>query len=331
MTAPVGRWNPPRAPDLSGPYTPNVRLDDAELWEIPDGRGPEDVAIDAEGRVYTGLDDGRILRFPPDGGPPAVVADVGGRPLGIELDADGRLVVCDSREGRLLRVDPASGATQTLVEEFEGRHLAFVNNATIAADGRIWFSESTASLRQDDFRTAFVLHTSDGSVFVHDPRTGETERILSDLYFANGVALSADDSFLVVAETARYQLTRFWLSGDRVGQREVLVGNLPGFPDNVSLGAGGVFWVALANRRDPNADRILPYPALRRVLSRLPDRFLPEPDTSPIVLGVDADGNVVENLQGEGATFGFATGAREHDGWLYVGSLTARHLARVRL
>ncbi|MGH3441442.1 MAG: hypothetical protein ACRDUY_05250 [Nitriliruptorales bacterium] len=171
MTASVGRWSPPPAPELSGPYTPNVRLDDAELWELPDGHGPEDVAIDADGSVYTGLDDGRILRFPPDGGPPAAVADVGGRPLGLEVDAEGRLV-CDSRDGRLLRVDPVSGATETLVEEVEGRHLAFVNNATIAADGRICFSESTASLRQDDFRTAFVFHTCDGSVFVHDPGRG---------------------------------------------------------------------------------------------------------------------------------------------------------------
>ena len=76
-------WSPPTAPKLTGAYESNDRLARATLLGVS-GSGPEDVAIDASERIFTGLDNGAILeldlsrniRF---------VADVGGRPLGIEL------------------------------------------------------------------------------------------------------------------------------------------------------------------------------------------------------------------------------------------------------
>ena len=37
-----------------------------EVTVIPvNGHGPEDVVVDGEGRIYTGVDDGRILRAVP--------------------------------------------------------------------------------------------------------------------------------------------------------------------------------------------------------------------------------------------------------------------------
>ena len=70
--------------------------------------------------------DGRILRLGRDGRQ-VQVADTGGRPLGIEIDPDGGLVVCDCIRG-LLQVDPATGAVDVLVDQFEGQRLKFCNN-----------------------------------------------------------------------------------------------------------------------------------------------------------------------------------------------------------
>src|SRR5688572_11185966 len=109
----LGAWRPPTGPRLEGALAPNQALSSAALWPVLDGVGPEDVAVDAQGRAYSGLADGRILRWPAGGGTPTVVASTGGRPLGIEADRDGSLVVCDARRG-LLRVRPDAGDSDSV-------------------------------------------------------------------------------------------------------------------------------------------------------------------------------------------------------------------------
>ncbi len=70
------------------------------------------------------------------------------------------------------------------------------------------------------------------------------------MYFANGVALSENEDFVLVCESARYRITRFWLSGPNKGSSDVFVDNLPGFPDGVSSDNRGTFWVALFTVRN---------------------------------------------------------------------------------
>ncbi len=48
--------------------------------EVEVGEGPEDVLVDASGRVCTGLADGRIVRLAGPGQAPETVARVPGRP-----------------------------------------------------------------------------------------------------------------------------------------------------------------------------------------------------------------------------------------------------------
>lgn len=324
------RWVPPAAPALRGVYAPNRALDVVERFAIPDGHGPEDVVLDADGQLYTGVDDGRILRLRPGAGrPPSVVSHTYGRPLGLELDAEGRLIVCDADRG-LLRVDPEDGTVEVLVSEHQGQALRHCDNAAVARDGTIYFSDSTVRFGFDEWRRAIWSHRADGRLYAHDPVSGETRLLLEDLVFANGVALSRDESFLVVAETGAYRLTRYWLAGPRAGTREVLIDNLPGFPDNVTTNGRGVFWVALPSPRQRRVDALLPWPRVRELIDRLPDRFQPEPVRYGFVLGIDEDGEVVHNLQGPSATYSVITGVREHDGWLYLGSLDERAVARVR-
>lgn len=324
-----GRFDPRPPPDLTGPYAENHRLDAAERWPLP-GVGPEDVAFDDDGNAYTGVDDGRILRVPPGGGDPETVARTDGRPLGVEADRDGTLVVCDAYRG-LLRVDVRSGGVDVLVQRFEGRPLLHCDNATIASDGTIYFSDATRRWQLHEHRQPFLEHDHTGRVLAYEPGTGETRLVLDDLYFSNGVALSRDEDFLVAAETARYQVTRLWLRGERAGQRELLIDNLPGMPDNVTANGRGIFWVALVRRRNPALDRALPRPWLRRLLQRVPAGLQPEPDRRGIAVAVDEQGRVVDNLQSPSGAVHDLTGVREHDGRLYVGSLEMDAIVRVRL
>lgn len=322
-------WRPPPAPALSGPYAPNRHLDGVERWAVP-GTGPEDVAVAPDGTVYTGLADGRVLALRP-GRTPREVAATHGRPLGVEVDVDGTLVVCDAVRG-LLRVDPTTGAVDVLVAEVAGRPLRFVNNATITPDGRVWFTESSSRLGLAHWRGAILEHRPSGAVLGFDPETRSVEVVADGLVFANGVTVAPGGEALLVAETARYRILRVPLSGPQQGRATTFVDNLPGSPDNLSTGPDGTVWAAIPSTRVPALDRLLPLPGvLRKLVWALPERLTPAPVPIAFVLGFDDGGAMTHNLQGDPSRFRFVTGVREHDGWLYLGSLVEDAVGRVRL
>jgi sugar lactone lactonase YvrE len=321
-------WRPPAIPDRARARSGPRPLPPLRRLEV-DGTAPEDVVVDEAGRVVTGVDDGRVLRVGPDGRG-EVVADTGGRPLGIELLGDGRLLVCDARRG-LLAVDPEGGAVEVLVDRVAGEPMRFCNNAAVAADGTVYFSDSSRRFGIDHWRADLLEHSGTGRLLRRGPG-GAVEVLLDGLQFANGVALAADESFVAVAETGAYRLTRLWLAGERAGRADLLADNLPGFPDNLSTGAGGLIWVALGSPRNPLLDRLhRRHPALRRAVWALPERLLPKPVRTLWVLAVDAGGAVVHDLQGPGDDYTMVTGVREHAGRLYLGSLAERAVAVLAL
>jgi sugar lactone lactonase YvrE len=319
-------WAPPTSPGLTGPWEPNHALAGLELLPVP-GTGPEDVAILPEGDLVTGLDDGRICRLSPDGRRIEVIADTGGRPLGIEVRDDGTLAVCDAKRGLLL-VDPGTGTHEVLVDELDGRALAFTNNAAVHPDGSILFSDSSTRFGIDHFKADLLEHSRTGRLLRW--RDGEVDVVADGFAFANGVALTHDGDAVLVAETAAYRISRLWLDGDRAGEREVLVDNLPAFPDNLSTGPDGTVWAALPSTRNRTLDLLLPRPpVLRKAVWALPEALHPKEKRLTFVAGLSADGPVTHNLQAPGDRYHYVTGVREHDGMLYLGSLVEGAIARV--
>ncbi len=322
------RWAPPRSPGRRGAWRENAALAGLELLPIP-GAGPEDVAILPDGDLVTGLLDGRICRLTPDGRRIEIVADTGGRPLGIEVRDDGRLVVCDAARGLLL-VDPTSGAVDVLADRYEGRPFRFTNNAALHPDGSILFSDSSQRFGIEHFKADVLEHSATGRLLRW--RDGEVEVVADGLAFANGVALTDGGAAVWVAETAAYRISRVWLAGPRAGQREVVVDNLPAFPDNLSTGPDGTVWVALPSTRVGILDALLPRPpVLRKVVWALPDALQPQEKRLTFVAGFSADGALTHNLQGPGDRFHYVTGVRVHDGMLYLGSLVETAVARIPL
>jgi sugar lactone lactonase YvrE len=313
-------WTPPASPEPTEASRP---LPPLRIIEI-NGTGPEDVVVDAEGRIVTGVDDGRILRISPDGRYVETVADTGGRPLGIELDPAGGLIVCDTQRG-LLRVDGAD--VETLVD---ARDMLFCNNAAVAADGTIYFSDSSRRFGLEHWRADILEHSGTGRLFRRDP-DGRVELLLDGLQFANGVALAADSSFVAVAQTGAYSVRRLWLTGDRAGQTDDLIDNLPGFPDNIALGEDGLIWITVASPRNPLVDRLGRFPAVRRAVWAMPERLQPAPAHTVWVMAVDTDGRVVHDLRGESERFHMVTGVRQRGDQVYLGSLVGRTIGVLTL
>ncbi|WP_433291974.1 SMP-30/gluconolactonase/LRE family protein [Actinoplanes sp. CA-030573] len=274
------------------------------------GYGAEDVLVGPGGEIYTGTEDGIVHRIDPGTGAVKAVADTGGRPLGIELLPDGRLLVCDARRG-LLAVDPAGGAIEQLAGD-----MMFCNNAAVAGDGTIYFSDSSTVHPIAEWRAEVVEVTRTGRLLRRDPG-GKVEVLQDGLAFANGVALA--DEFVAVAETATRTVVRHWLSD---GRRDFLVTDLPGYPDNISRGSDGLIWVTIASPRDPLVERIQRGPLwVRRAVTRIPQGLQPAPKRTVRVQAYAADGTLVHDLGAEAAGFHMVTGVREHDGDVWLGSL----------
>lgn len=313
------RWTPPPAlrrarETRSTPPLPTVRR-----LELP-AAGPEDVVRAPDGRILAGTGDGAIHSIDPVTGDVRLLVHTGGRPLGLHADPDGTVLICDFERG-LLELRP-DGTLEVLVDEFEGAPLPFASNVVRDPDGTIYFSSSSSRFALDQYMGDLMEHSGTGRLFRRDP-SGKVDVLLDGLHFANGVVLAPDRSCVVVAETGGYRLTRHWLTGPKAGTRDLLIENLPGFPDNLGLGSDGLIWITLPAARNPILDRLLPLPGiLRRIAWLLPDRLQPKPAKTIWVLAIDFAGNVVHDLQTEGTNFAMVTGVVEHEGTLYLGSLT---------
>jgi sugar lactone lactonase YvrE len=330
-------WTPPPAPALTTQYQQNSLLSPTERLSLGTGTpnpgagfGPEDVALDAEGRIYTGLDDGRIMRLQADGTKPEVFSNTHGRPLGLAFDPSGNLIVADAIKGLLAIA--RDGSVIVLATEADGVPFGCTNDLDVATDGTIYFTDASSKFPLTNFTEDILEHGPNGRFFAYDPKTKTTRTLLRDLCFANGVAISPDQSFALVVETGSYRLHRFWLKGTNQGKSETFIDNLPGFPDGLSSNGKDKFWVAMVTPRDAALDKLLPHPFLRKVVARLPKFLQPAPKRYSFVLGLDEDGRVIDNLQnGSPDCFAEIANVVERHGTLYFGSIGESSVGRYRL
>ena len=322
-------WTPPAAPELAGVYAQNSELAKIERLHV-DGFAPEDVAIDSQDRIYCGTEDGRIFRFQADGARPEVFARTKGRPLGLKFDHDENLIVADAVRG-LLSISP-DGTSTILSTEAEGVPFRCTNDLDVAADGTIFFTDASYKFPLTALKADLLEHQPNGRFMAYDPRTKQTRVLLRDLYFANGVAISPDQSFVLIDDTGAYRVRRVWLTGPKQGQSDIFIDNLPGFPDGISSNGRDTFWLALVNRRDATLDALLPHPFLRKVVMRLPSFLQPGIKRYAFALGLDSTGRVVRNLQDPSPQcFTQIANVVEHKGTLYFGSIGESAIGRMPL
>ena len=316
-------YEPPEAPALEGPTEPNDALKKVQPIGVEQLGTCEDLAVDDQGRIYGGTEDGRLLRLTigPDGEENVeTFAQTDGRPLGLDFDPIGNLIVADAIKG-LLSVDK-EGKVKVLSTEANNVPFRFTDDVDVAGDGRIYFSDASSVWGIDELLYDLLEARPNGRLLRYNPKTGQTEVLLASLYFANGVALSKNEDFVLVNETYRYRITRYWLTGPKVGTSEVFLDNLPGFPDGVSSNGKGKFWLTLYTVRNSTADWLHPSPWLKSCLSTLPGFLLPAPEPYGLVLELDEQSRILQSLHDPtGEVVKEVTSAEEHENFLYLGSL----------
>lgn len=329
-------WQAPVFGGYVGPYGRNERLAAALPVSVAPEIGPEHIEFGPDGMLYTGVLSGAVLRMNPDGTGIETVVNTGGRPLGLAFDADGRMVVADAMNG-LLVVGP-DGAVTVLADQSGVDPVFYADAVVVAGNGRMYFTDATrrfSSRGLGTFEAALLdimEHSCTGRVLEYQPATHAQRLVMSGLCFPNGLALSADESKLFIAETGEYRIWKVdvaaqaldarGLAGDRSNpQATVILADLPGFPDNLARGENGRLWVGLSKPRSTVIDEMSDRPHLRAMVMRLPRALLPVPQAYGHVIAFDEDGRVLVDLQDPAGRIPETSGATLHDGRLYVHSL----------
>ena len=163
--------------------------------------------------------------------------------------------------------------------------MVFCNNAAIASDGTVWFSDSSTTYGIEHWKHDFVQDTRTGRLLRRDP-DGTITTVLDGLAFANGVALAADESYVAVAETGAAPSSATGSPASGPAPATSWSPDLPGYPDNIARGSDGLIWVTIASPPDALAERLQQRPDVaapdrrpgsRRGSSRSPSRRVPGP------------------------------------------------------
>lgn len=189
--------------------------------------------------------------------------------------------------------------------------------------------------------------------------SGKLTVLLDNLWFANGVALSPNEDFIIVSDLVRSKIVKFWLKGEKSGESETFAEGLPGIPDNLTPDKNGV-WAALAVAADPQNPLLIhsmaPLPLVRKFLARLlsltelafntVDSVYPNDFSKSVaqghvstmlfnslfpnrctILRFDWNGNIVAAYHAFDNSF--YTHVMEMDGNLYLGSFSQNYIAKV--
>jgi sugar lactone lactonase YvrE len=164
-------------------------------------------------------------------------------------------------------------------------------------------------------------HGGHGRVLEYNPATKQATTVVSGLDFANGIAISHDQNWVLVNETGTYRVLRVGITDLNKGQVETVIENLPGFPDNISRGSNNIYWVGLVSPRSAALDALSGSGFLRKVVQRLPQFLQPKAKHFGHIIAINDQGEVVHNLQDPLGMYGHTTGAIEVGADLYVSSL----------
>lgn len=334
------KWDARMDAGYVGVYAPNTRLANMELIPIGDTYGPEDVAYreTEDGlRIYVSGHKGEIIEINPETKAHRVLANTGGVPLGIEFDGNGTLYIADAYKG-LMQMLP-DGTLTLLTDSVDGTKIAYADDLDIGPDGVIYFSDASTKFGAQDIGSTMgaslleiMEHSKTGRVLSYDPRDGVTRVVAGGFSFSNGVAMAADGTSILVNETGTYSVHRIYVAGPRKGEREIVLDNLPGFPDNINDLPDGTFILGLISKRAAFLDDNSAKPFMRKLAMRLPASWRPQAESHGFIIHLSAEGEVMHTLQDPSGAYPQATGGiAAPDGYLYVSSLSATQLARVKL
>jgi sugar lactone lactonase YvrE len=210
-----------------------------------------------------------------------VLHDLGmGRPLGGAFAGD-TLWIADAHLGltRLRKPLDAQSKVELVANSVwdpstdQPSILGYVNDVTVGPQsGKIYFTDSSTVIptRLPERQSWDTMYASkmdafravpSGRLLAYDPQTDQVEILATGLRFANGISVSADESYLVVSETFGPKIWKYYLKGDQANQAKVLVEKMMGYPDGVTCESAAACYAVMPSSIVP----------LHKLVAFLPD------------------------------------------------------------
>jgi len=214
--------------------------------------------------------------------------------------------------------------------------------------GHVYFSDATdiPPFRQEEdqlwdvlysYKLDFLRGKRTGRLLRYNPKSDKVDVLVSDLWFANGIAVDKEETFIMISETSAARTLKYHLTGTKEGTTEIMVDQLPGVVDGACCNheMSKLCYAAIPTPTTPLINFIFSLSPvievhLRTLMMMLPKSLSPKPvpyggvvEISP---GNDASytshhiSRIFQDPMGENIKF--ITGVTVHKNKLYLASLT---------
>lgn len=201
--------------------------------------------------LFSDIPNQRILRWSQDatGGPGAVTTfrQPSHFANGQTRDRQGRLITCQHGTRSLTRTE-LDGTITTLADSFQGKRLNSPNDAVVASDGAIWFSDPTYGILSDYEGHQAEPEQPARGIYRLSP-TGRLDLMASDFLQPNGLCLSPDEHRLYVADSgashqpeAPRHILAFDVTDGKLSNQRPFATIDSGIPDGIRADAQGNLW-----------------------------------------------------------------------------------------
>ncbi len=320
-------WQPPQKPVLENTLKENDKLLTSQKIPLQGWYGPEDIVFDKQGNLYCGVhiakrdfSDGRILKISPEGDI-EVFYDAGSWVAGLHFDSHNNLIALSHKQG-LISISLKKVVTVLAGKDENEKPFLIPNGLDIASDGNIYFSNTSHDAPYDiKYGRKLIMELRpNGGLYQYSPKTKKVTTLIDGTYFGNGVVLSKNEDFILMTETTKYRIIRYWLKGEKMGETEIFMDNLPGFPNGISIREDGSFWLGFSTRRNDALDKIHPKKGMKKLIYGLPEFMQPKQNEYGMVLNISEEGEILSSLYDTtGKIIPEAGAVKEYQGNLYIG------------
>ncbi|PWJ43099.1 SMP-30/gluconolactonase/LRE family protein [Sediminitomix flava] len=332
-------WNPPKKPKFENELSTNQQLLSAQKIALKTWVGPEDIIFDDLGNLYCGVhkgvndfSDGKILKISPTG-TVEIFYDAGSWVAGLHFDKANNLIALSHKEG-LICISPNKEVTVLAKKNEKQLPFLIPNGLDIASDGMIYFSNTSSSspYTVKYGRKLIMELKAEGGLYQYNPYTKKVRTLINGTYFGNGVVLSKNEDFLLMTETSKYRIIRYWLKGEKQGTSEVFMDNLPGFPNGISIREDGSFWLGFSTCRNDALDNVHAKTGFKKLIYGLPEVLQPKQQAFGMILNISSEGEILNALFDlEGNVIPEAGAVKEFDGHLYIGGDNIPYIGKYKL